>query len=252
MDPFKMAQKQLDTAAEIMNLDPQAHAILREPMQTVVVHIPVKMRNGITRTFTGFRVLYNNVRGPGKGGIRFHPQESLETVKALAAWMTWKCSLANIPFGGAKGGVICDPKAMNPTELENLSRAYIRAIGNFIGPSIDVPAPDVYTTPQIMAWMMDEYLRQVGQSDDFGIITGKPVEVWGSEGRFDSTAQGGMYILREAAKLYKMNVKKSKIAIQGFGNAGSYAFELATKLGAKVVAVSDSHGGVYSKTGLDF
>jgi glutamate dehydrogenase (NAD(P)+) len=252
MDPFKMAQKQLDTASEIMNLDPQAHAILREPMQTVVVHIPVKMRNGITRTFTGFRVLYNNVRGPGKGGIRFHPQESLETVKALAAWMTWKCSLANIPFGGAKGGVICDPKAMNPTELENLSRAYIRAIGNFIGPSIDVPAPDVYTTPQIMAWMMDEYLRQVGQSDDFGIITGKPVEVWGSEGRFDSTAQGGMYILREAAKLYKMNVKKSKIAIQGFGNAGSYAFELATKLGAKVVAVSDSHGGVYSKTGLDF
>lgn len=252
MDPFKMAQKQLDTAAEIMNLDPQAHAILREPMQSVVVHIPVKMRNGITKTFTGFRVLYNNVRGVGKGGIRFHPQESLETVKALAAWMTWKCSLANIPFGGAKGGVICDTKTMNPTELENLSRAYIRAIGKFIGPNVDVPAPDVYTTPQIMAWMMDEYLKQVGQSDDFGVITGKPVEVWGSEGRFDATAQGGMYVLRDAAKLYKMNVKKAKIAIQGFGNAGSYAFELATKLGAKVVAISDSHGGVYSKSGLDF
>ncbi len=252
LDPFKMAQKQLDTAAEIMNLDRQAHAILREPMQTVIVNIPVKMRNGTTKTFTGFRVLYNNVRGPGKGGIRFHPQENIETVKALAAWMTWKCSLANIPFGGAKGGVICDPKTLNPVELENLSRAYIRSVGKFIGPDTDVPAPDVYTTPQIMAWMLDEYMKQSGRSDDFGVITGKPVEVWGSEGRFDSTAQGGMYILRDAAKLYKMNIKKSKIAIQGFGNAGSYAFELAAKLGAKVVAVSDSHGGVYSDKGLSF
>jgi glutamate dehydrogenase (NAD(P)+) len=252
LDPFRIAQKQLDKAAEVMNLDPQAHAMLREPMQTVVVNIPVKMRNGITRTFPGFRVLYNNARGPGKGGIRFHPQESLSTVKALAAWMTWKCSLANIPLGGAKGGVICDPKSLNPQEMENLSRAYMRAVGKFVGPDTDVPAPDVYTTPQIMAWMLDEYIRQGGKSDDFGIITGKPIEVWGSEGRFDSTAQGGMYVLREAAKLYKINIKKSKIAIQGFGNAGSYAFELAEKLGAKVVAISDSHGGVYSEKGLDF
>ncbi len=252
LDPFKIAQKQLDMAAGVMGLDKQAHAILREPMQAVVVNIPVKMRNGMTKTFTGFRVLYNNARGPGKGGIRFHPQENLETVKALSAWMTWKTALANIPLGGAKGGVICDPKTMNAQELEGLSRAYIRAIGRFIGPDIDVPAPDVYTTPQIMAWMMDEYIKQTGHSDDFGVITGKPLEVWGSEGRFDSTAQGGMVILREAAKTAKMNLKKAKIAIQGFGNAGSYAFELADKLGAKVVAVSDSHGGVYSGKGLDF
>ena len=251
LDPFKIAQKQLDGAAEVMNLDKQAHAILREPMQTVIVNIPVRMRNGVTRTFTGFRVLYNNARGPGKGGIRFHPEENLQTVKALSAWMTWKCSLANIPFGGAKGGVICDTKTFNPQELETLSRNYIRAIGQFIGPDVDVPAPDVYTTPQIMAWMMDEYSKLKGQNE-FGVITGKPVEVWGSEGRFDSTALGGMYVLRDAAKILKLNVKKSRIAIQGFGNAGAFAFELATKLGAKVVAISDSHGGVYSSKGLDF
>jgi glutamate dehydrogenase (NAD(P)+) len=251
LDPFKIAQKQLDMAAEVMKLDPQAHSILREPMQTVIVNIPVRMRGGVTKTFTGFRVLYNNARGPGKGGIRFHPQENLETVKALAAWMTWKCSLANLPYGGAKGGVICDPKSMNPQELEALSRSYIRAVSEFIGPDKDVPAPDVYTTPQIMAWMMDEYSKMKGQNE-FGVITGKPLEVWGSEGRFDSTAMGGMYVLREAAKLIKLNIKKSKIAIQGFGNAGAFAFELATKLGAKVVAVSDSHGGVYSSKGIDF
>ncbi|MDE1855212.1 MAG: Glu/Leu/Phe/Val dehydrogenase [Candidatus Micrarchaeota archaeon] len=251
LDPFKIAQKQLDTAAEVMNLDRQAHAILREPMQTVIVNIPARMRNGETKRFTGFRVLYSNARGPGKGGIRYHPQESLETVKALAAWMTWKCSLANIPYGGAKGGIICDPKSMNPQELESISRGYIRAVGQFIGPDKDVPAPDVYTTPQIMAWMMDEYSKMHGKNE-FGVITGKPLEVWGSEGRFDSTAMGGMYVMREAAKLLKINVKKARIAIQGFGNAGSFAFELATKLGAKVVAISDSHGGVYSGKGLDF
>ncbi|MCL5239305.1 MAG: Glu/Leu/Phe/Val dehydrogenase [Candidatus Marsarchaeota archaeon] len=250
LDPFKIAQEQLDTAAAVMNLDRQAHAILRQPMQTVMVNIPVKMRNGATKTFPGFRVLYNNARGPGKGGIRFHPQESIETVKALSAWMTWKCSLANIPYGGAKGGVICDPKDMSPQEIENLSRAYIRALGQFIGPDIDVPAPDVYTTPQIMAWMMDEYSKLKGHNE-FGVITGKPLDVWGSEGRFDSTAMGGMYVMREAAKMLKLNIKKSKVAIQGFGNAGAFAFELATKLGAKVVATSDSHGGVYSSKGLD-
>ncbi len=252
LDPFKIAQEQLDTAAEIMGLDKQAHAILREPMQSVTANIPVKMRDGTVRAFTGFRVLYNNARGVGKGGIRFHPQESLSTVKALAAWMTWKTALANIPMGGAKGGVICDTKSMNEVELENLSRSYVRSFGRFIGPDIDVPAPDVYTTPQIMAWMMDEHSKLVGSNDDFAVITGKPLEVWGSEGRFDATAQGGMDVLREAAKLYKIDVSRSSIAIQGFGNAGSYAFELAQKLGAKVVAISDSKGGVYSQSGLDF
>ncbi|MDE1825290.1 MAG: Glu/Leu/Phe/Val dehydrogenase [Candidatus Micrarchaeota archaeon] len=251
LDPFKIAQKQLDEAAEIMKLDKQAHAMLREPMQTVIVNIPVKMRSGATQTFTGFRVLYNNARGPGKGGIRFHPTESIETVKALSAWMTWKCSLANIQFGGAKGGVICDTKKLNPMELENLSRAYIRAISKFIGPEVDVPAPDVYTTPQIMAWMMDEYSR-IKEHSEFGAITGKPLEVWGSEGRNDSTALGAMYVLREAAKMKKINLKKAKIAVQGFGNAGHFAFSLAAGMfGSKIVAISDSEGGVYSDKGLD-
>ncbi len=251
LDPFKISQEQLDTAAGIMKLDPAAHALLREPMQTLTVNIPVKMRDGKTRTFQGFRVHYNTARGPAKGGIRYHPQENISTVKALAAWMTWKCSLADIPLGGGKGGVICDPKSMNDEELENLSRAYVRSIGRFIGPKVDVPAPDVYTTPQIMAWMMDEYSKLEGH-DEFGVITGKPVEVWGSQGRFDSTALGAMFVLREAAKLHKINMKNAKVAIQGFGNAGGFAFELVKKLGAKVVAISDSSGGVYSKAGLDY
>ncbi len=250
LDPFKIAQQQLDQAAEVMKLDKAAHAILREPERTVTVNIPVKMRDSTTKIFTGFRVLYNNARGPGKGGIRFHPQESIDTVKALSAWMTWKCSLANIPFGGAKGGVICDTKKLNDLELENLSRGYIRSIGRLIGPKVDVPAPDVYTNPQIMAWMMDEYSEIVGH-DEPGVITGKPVEIGGSEGRFDSTAMGGMYVLREAAKLKKMRLKNSKVAIQGFGNAGKFAFDIARNLlGAKVVAISDSEGGIYSKDGL--
>jgi glutamate dehydrogenase (NAD(P)+) len=252
LDPFRIAQEQLDQAADIMGLDKTAHAILREPRRQVTVNIPVKMRDGKVKVFTGFRVMYNDARGPGKGGIRFHPQENLDTVKALSAWMTWKCSLANIPFGGAKGGVICDPKSMNTTELENLSRGYIRAIGRLIGPRVDVPAPDVYTNPQIMAWMLDEYEEIVGH-DEPGVITGKPVELGGSAGRYDSTAMGGMYVLREAAKMRKLNLKKSRIAIQGFGNAGRFAFEIAQKLsGANVVAVTDSEGGVYSPKGLDY
>ncbi len=250
LNPFKISQEQLDAAAEIMGLDKEAHAILREPMRTLTVNIPTKMRDGSTKVFTGFRVQYNDARGPCKGGIRYHPQESLDTVKALGAWMTWKTALANIPFGGSKGGIICDPKAMNDAEIENISRGYIRALGRFIGPDRDIPAPDVYTTPQIMAWMMDEYSKMVGHNE-FGLITGKPLEVGGSEGRGDATAKGGMFVLREAAKVMKMDIKKMKIAIQGFGNAGMFALELSQQLGAKVVAVSDSKGGIYSEGGLD-
>ena len=251
LDPFKISQQQLDSAAEVMELDKTAHEILREPMRTISATIPVKMADGSTEVFQGFRVQYNDARGPGKGGIRFHPKENLNTVKALSAWMTWKCSLANIPYGGAKGGVICNTKNMNQAELENLSRGYIRALGRFIGPKLDVPAPDVYTNPQIMAWMMDEYSKLVGHNE-FGVITGKPIEVWGSEGRFDSTAMGGMYVLREAAKQRKLKIKDARIAIQGFGNAGKFAFDLSRKLGARVVAISDSSGGVYSEKGLDY
>jgi glutamate dehydrogenase (NAD(P)+) len=252
LNPFKIAQQQLDEAAEIMQLDETAHAILREPMQTLIVNIPVKMRDGSTKVFQGFRVHYNNARGPMKGGIRFHPQESLDTVKALSAWMTWKTALANIPYGGAKGGVVCDTKSMNEYELENLSRGYVRAIHDFIGPDVDIPAPDVYTTPQIMAWMMDEYSALKGRNE-FGVITGKPLETWGSEGRGDATAMGGMYVLREAAKYKGIDLKNAKIAIQGFGNAGTFAFTIAQKLfGSKIVAISDSKGGIYNEDGLKY
>ena len=251
LDPFKIAQEQLDEAAGIMKLDKQAHAILREPKRVLVMSIPVRMSNGRTQVFTGFRVRYNDARGPAKGGIRFHPEESLSTVKALSAWMTWKCSLADIPFGGGKGGVICDTKKMNEKDIEALSRAYVRALGTDIGPEVDIPAPDVYTNPQIMAWMLDEYINIVRKSQ-FGVITGKPVEVWGSAGRMDSTARGGMYVMREAAKLLRLNPKKATIAIQGFGNAGRFAYTLSKEvMGAKVVAISDSEGAVYDRAGLD-
>jgi len=189
---------------------------------------------------------------PCKGGIRFHPQETIDTVKALASWMTWKCALADLPYGGGKGGVICDPKKLNPTEMENLSRGYMRAVAKFIGPKVDVMAPDVYTTPQIMAWMTDEYSKIVGH-DEPAAITGKPLELWGSVGRNDSTALGAMYILREAAKYKKLNLKTATIAVQGAGNAGNYAFSLSRSMfGSKVVAISDSQGGIYNKKGLDY
>jgi len=252
LNPFKIAQSQLDDAAKIMKLDKQALAILREPAEVLTVTLPVKMRDGTTKTFTGFRVHYNTALGPAKGGIRFHPQENLDTVKALSAWMTWKCSLANIPFGGGKGGVICDPKQLNDYELENLTRAYVRAIYKFIGPQIDVVAPDVYTTPQTMAWIVDEYSKMTGHNE-FAVATGKPLEVWGSKGRSDATAAGGLYVLREAGKYKKMNLKKATLAIQGIGNVGGYAFGLAEKIvGSKVVAVSDSTSAIYNKKGLDY
>ncbi len=252
LNPFKIAQEQLDETAKLMMLDKSAHAILREPMESLTVSIPVRMRDGLTKTFTGFRVHYNNARGPCKGGIRFHPQENIDTVKALSAWMTWKCALADIPLGGSKGGVICDPKKLNDYELENLTRAYVRSVYKFIGPLTDIPAPDVYTTPQIMAWIADEYSKIAGHNE-FGTVTGKPLELWGSKGRGDATGMGGMYVLREAAKYRKLKLKGASIAIQGFGNVGSYAFELAVKLfGAKVVAISDSEGAIYSKKGIDY
>jgi len=252
LNPFKIAQEQLDKAAKIMNLDPTVHQFLREPMRILEVTIPVKMDDGSVKIFKGFRVQYNDARGPTKGGIRYHPQETLDTVKALSAWMTWKTSVVDLPYGGAKGGIICDPKSMSEGELERLSRGYIRAIGRFIGPERDIPAPDVYTTPQMMAWMMDEYSKIVGYNAP-GVITGKPLEVGGSLGRGDATARGGLYTLREAAKKINLDLKKATVAVQGFGNAGQFAHKLVTEMfGSKVVAVSDTKGGIYSKDGLDF
>ncbi len=251
LNPFKIAQQQLDKAAEIMDLDPAAHAMLREPMRTLIVRIPVKMDNDTVKVFTGFRVQHNDALGPTKGGIRYHPNETLDTVKALAMWMTWKCSIAGLPYGGAKGGVICNPKEMSMNELERLSRGYVREVWWFIGPEKDIPAPDVYTNPQIMAWMMDEYSKIRG-FNAFGVITGKPISVGGSLGRRDATARGGIVHIREAAKYLGIDLKKAAVAVQGYGNAGYYAAKLSrVLLGCKVVAVSDSKGGIYDPKGLD-
>ena len=252
LDPFDIAVKQLEKAAKVINLDKQALSLLKEPLQILQVRIPVKMDDGRTEVFTGFRVHYNNARGPVKGGIRFHPEESLSTVKALAAWMTWKTAIVDIPLGGAKGGIICDPKKLSAGELERLSRAYVRALGEYIGPEVDVPAPDVYTTPQIMAWMMDEYENIVRRSAP-GVITGKPLELGGSLGRGDATAKGGMYVLREGAKKLGMDLSKATVAIQGFGNAGQFTVKLVQEhFHSKVVAVSDTKSGIYSEKGINF
>jgi glutamate dehydrogenase (NAD(P)+) len=252
MNPFKIAQQQLDEAAKKLGLDHATHELLRWPMREYHFTIPVKMDKGQTRIFHGYRVQYNNARGPTKGGIRWHPDETIDTVRALAAWMTWKCAAVNIPLGGGKGGIVCNPKEMSEGEKERLARGYIRAVGKELGVHRDVPAPDVYTTPQIMAWMMDEYETIVGHSHP-GMITGKPLPLGGSEGRGDATARGGVYCVREAAKKLKLDAGKSSYAIQGFGNAGQFAATLHKEIlgGGKLVAVSDSRGGVFCKAGID-
>ncbi|HLC66781.1 MAG TPA: Glu/Leu/Phe/Val dehydrogenase [Candidatus Nanoarchaeia archaeon] len=242
------ALKQFNKAAKIINLDPNFSNILTNPERILQVSIPVKMDDGSIQIFTGFRVQFNTLRGPAKGGIRYHPDVSLDEVKALSFWMTWKNTVAGLPYGGGKGGVIVDPKKLSPRELEELSRGYIRAIAKIIGPELDIPAPDVYTTPQIMAWMVDEYSKLQGKNV-FGVITGKPVELGGSEGRGDATAMGALYVFEEALK--KLKMKKPTIAIQGFGNAGSVFARLAAQRKYKVVAVSDSRGGIYNAAGLD-
>jgi glutamate dehydrogenase (NAD(P)+) len=250
-NPFEIVKKQIDNCAKILRLDGTVVEMLKHPMRELHVSLPVRMDDGSVKVFQGFRIQYNDARGPGKGGIRFHPQETVDTVRALAAWMTWKCSLLDLPLGGAKGGVICNPKEMSPGEIERLSRAYIRAVYKFIGPDRDVPAPDVYTTPQIMAWMTDEYCTISGKSD-FGVITGKPLSIGGSPGRGDATARGGMFTIREAAKALKLDLKKATVAIQGFGNAGYYAANLAKEMfGCRIIAACDSKGGIVAEEGID-
>lgn len=251
LNPFEMANMQLDACAKIMNLGPDAVAILKRPVRELHVSLPVRMDDGSLKVFQGYRVHYNDAKGITKGGIRFHPEETIDTIRALAAWMTWKCSLVDLPLGGAKGGIICNPKEMSAGELERLSRAYARAVFGFIGPEKDVPAPDVYTTPQIMAWMMDEYSVMAGKPQ-FGVITGKPISMGGSKGRGDATARGGMYTIREAAKELGIDMKNATVAIQGCGNAGYFAAQLCKELfDAKIVAISDSKGAVFNKDGMD-
>ena len=251
-NPFEVAQRQLDEAAEVLQLDPAVHELLRWPLRELHVTLPVRMDDGSTKIFHGFRVQYNDSRGPTKGGIRFHPDETIDTVRALAAWMTWKCAVVDIPLGGGKGGIICTPKELSQGELERLSRAYIRQVGRILGLEKDVPAPDVYTTPQIMAWMADEFSFMKGYNE-FGVITGKPLALGGSAGRGDATARGGIICLREAGKVLGIDLKGATTAIQGYGNAGAFGHKLGVELlGLKVVAVSDSKGGIYNPKGLDY
>lgn len=252
LNPFAIAQAQLDEAAAVLQLDPDMHAFLREPMREFHFTIPVRMDNGRTRVFKGFRVQYNDARGPAKGGVRFHPDETIDTVRALAAWMTWKTAVADVPLGGGKGGVICNPRELSRGELERLSRGYMRNISRYVGITQDVPAPDVNTNAQIMSWMLDEYETLMGHREP-GVITGKPLELGGSAGRPPATAMGGIVTIRETGRALGMDLQGASCAIQGYGNVGSFAHNLATEiLGMKVIAVSDEFGGVFNGDGLSY
>jgi glutamate dehydrogenase/leucine dehydrogenase len=250
LNPFRIAQLQFDMAAEFLKLDPGLRQVLRTPKRILEVSVPVKMDNGQLKVFTGFRVQHNIARGPAKGGIRYHPGVTLDEVKALAAWMTWKTATVNIPYGGAKGGIICDPKRMSKGELERMTRRYASEILPIIGPEKDIPAPDVYTDSQTMAWIMDTYSMTVGYSA-LGVVTGKPISLGGSEGRGEATARGCMFVIEEACKAKKISLRGATVAIQGFGNAGAIAARLLSEKKAKIVAISDSRGGVYNSRGID-
>ncbi len=251
LDQFEIAVAQVRKSAEILKLDSGMVDILSKPKRELTVNFPVRMDDGTVRVFTGYRVQYNYSRGPCKGGVRYHPKVTLNEVRALAAWMTWKTSVMNLPYGGAKGGVIVDPKKLSHDELERLTRRYTSEISIIIGPEKDIPAPDVYTDSQTMAWMMDTFSMIKGYSVP-GVVTGKPLSIGGSEGRNEATARGAMYVARAAAKTQGIDMKKATVAVQGFGNAGSIGARLfSDELGSKVVAVSDSKGGIYNKSGLD-
>jgi glutamate dehydrogenase (NAD(P)+) len=250
LNPYSMAVQQFELAADKLNLSEDMREILRQPKRELAVHFPVRLDSGRIKTFTGYRVQHNMNRGPAKGGIRFSPDVTLDEVRALAMWMTWKCAVVGIPYGGAKGGVICDPKEMTPAELERLTRRYATEISIIIGPHSDIPAPDVNTNSQIMAWMMDTFSMHAGFSVP-AVVTGKPLSIGGSEGRNDATATGVLFVTRQAAKRIGMPLKGARVSIQGFGNAGSVAARLFHNEGCKIVAVSDTRGGIYNESGLD-
>ncbi|HET9614244.1 MAG TPA: Glu/Leu/Phe/Val dehydrogenase [Candidatus Limnocylindrales bacterium] len=250
INPWQVAQQQFDLAAERLNLDTGLRRVLREPRRELTVHFPVKMDDGSVQVFTGYRVQHNLGRGPAKGGIRYHQDVSLDEVKALAMWMTWKCAVVGIPYGGGKGGVIVDPKKLSQKELESLSRRFFTEIEVLVGPEKDIPAPDVNTNAQVMAWFMDTYSMHAGHTVP-GVVTGKPISLGGSEGRNEATARGTVFCIVEAARHLGMELPKSRVAIQGFGNAGSIAAQLIAEEGATVVAVSDSTGGIHNPDGLD-
>jgi glutamate dehydrogenase (NAD(P)+) len=250
VNAWQVAQHQFDLAAEMLNLDPGLRRVLREPRRELTVHFPVHMDDGSVQVFTGYRVQHNLGRGPAKGGIRYHQDVSLDEVKALAMWMTWKCAVVGIPYGGGKGGVIVDPKKLSQKELEGLSRRFFTEITVLIGPERDIPAPDVNTTPQIMSWFMDTYSMHVGYTVP-GVVTGKPISLGGSEGRNEATARGCVYTIVEAAAHLGMDLNGARVAVQGYGNAGNIAARLMADEGATIVAVSDSMGGIRNMAGLD-
>ena len=250
INPFEVALKQLDEAAKLIKLDKGLHQVLANPKRVLTVSLPVKMDNGEIRVFTGFRSQHSDARGPYKGGIRYHPQVTIDEVKALSMWMTWKCAVADIPYGGGKGGIICNPKEMSIGELERMTRRYAYAIADIIGPHTDIPAPDVYTGGKEMAWIMDTYSALKGNFVQPEVITGKPIAIGGSLGRNEATGRGLAFTVREAAKKLKLNMKAATVAVQGFGNAGQFASQLVEEQGATVIAASDSRGGIYNKSGM--
>jgi glutamate dehydrogenase (NAD(P)+) len=248
-NPFEAMMSRFDFAAQKLSLDPGHYKVLRSPEKQIIVSVPIARDNGEVEVYTGYRVLYNTSRGPAKGGIRFDTNVTLDEVKALAAWMTWKCAVVNIPFGGAKGGVVCDPFHLSNAELERITRRYTSAIIETLGPDSDVPAPDINTNERVMAWIMDTYSMHKRHTVT-AVVTGKPIEMGGSLGRREATGRGCMLVTREALKRLRMPVAGTRVAIQGFGNVGSIAAQLMEQLGLKVVAVSDKSGGVYNPDGL--
>jgi glutamate dehydrogenase (NAD(P)+) len=249
-NPYEVAKQQLNQVADLIGLENSYRKVLLSSKRELIVHFPVRMDDGEIEVFTGYRVQHNIDRGPAKGGIRYHPQLDLDEVRALAMWMTWKCAVVNIPYGGAKGGVVVDPKLISLTELEHLTRRFTTEISLLIGPDTDIPAPDVNTNPQVMAWMMDTYSMHKGYSVP-AVVTGKPINIGGAEGRAEATARGVQYIVREAVKVKNIQLAGAKVVIQGFGNAGGVAARLLSEDGAIIVAVSDSQGGIYNPKGLD-
>ncbi len=249
-NPFEAMMSRFDRAAELLDLEPGVYKILRNPERQIIISIPVQLDSGAVEVFTGFRVLYNTSRGPAKGGIRFDMQVTLEEVKALAAWMTWKCAVVNIPFGGSKGGVICDPLKMSAGELERLTRRYTAGIIATLGPDSDIPAPDVNTNERVMAWVMDTYSMHVGHTVT-AVVTGKPVEMGGSLGRREATGRGCMIVTKEALKYLGMSVPGTTVAIQGFGNVGSVAAIMLQREGCTIVAIGDRSGAIYNAKGID-
>jgi glutamate dehydrogenase (NAD(P)+) len=249
-NPFEAMMSRFDRAAELLDLEPGLYKVLRHPEKQIIVSCPVMMDSGEVEVFTGYRVLYNTSRGPAKGGIRFDMQVTLEEVKALAAWMTWKCAVVNLPFGGAKGGVICDPAKLSVGELERLTRRYTAGIFSTLGPDSDVPAPDVNTNERVMAWVMDTFSMRAGHTVT-AVVTGKPVEMGGSLGRREATGRGCMIVTKEALQHLRMPVQGTTVAVQGFGNVGSVAAQLLEKEGCRIVAISDKTGGYYNGKGID-